>query len=191
MKAVEAIGKNGFNLRALKSRPTKETNWEYYFYAEGDGTIADKSGSMSSDMTTMQNIMSEFVQNMDFAIGDAAELIAFDSYIMYMCTYTKDPSLLQNGIFNMTASGDTALYDAIMAGITNASYQQGARCVIAFTDGEDNRSTYTPEEIVNSAVTKDVPVYIIEDMVGHKLGEFAPTRTFRGHAGSEKSSSSR
>ena len=30
------------------------------------------------------------------------------------------------------------------------------------------------------------PVYIIEDMVGHKLGEFAPTRTFRGHAGSEK-----
>ena len=44
MKAVEAIGKNGFNLRALKSRPTKETNWEYYFYAEGEGTIADKSG---------------------------------------------------------------------------------------------------------------------------------------------------
>ena len=44
MKAVEAIGKNGFNLRALKSRPTKEANWEYYFYAEGEGTIADKSG---------------------------------------------------------------------------------------------------------------------------------------------------
>jgi prephenate dehydratase len=44
MKAVEAIGKNGFNLRALKSRPTKEANWEYYFSAEGEGTIADKSG---------------------------------------------------------------------------------------------------------------------------------------------------
>jgi len=35
---------------------------------------------------------------------------------------------------------------------------------------------------------KHVPVYVTEDMVGHKLGEFAPTRTFRGHAG-EKSSS--
>jgi len=34
---------------------------------------------------------------------------------------------------------------------------------------------------------KHVPVYITEDMVGHKLGEFAPTRTYRGHAG-EKSS---
>ena len=32
---------------------------------------------------------------------------------------------------------------------------------------------------------KHVPVYITEDMVGHKLGEFAPTRTFKGHAGSK------
>ena len=34
---------------------------------------------------------------------------------------------------------------------------------------------------------KHVPVYVTEEMVGHKLGEFAPTRTFRGHRGSEKS----
>ena len=34
---------------------------------------------------------------------------------------------------------------------------------------------------------KHVPVYVTEDMVGHKLGEFAPTRTYRGHAGSKKS----
>ena len=34
---------------------------------------------------------------------------------------------------------------------------------------------------------KHVPVYVTEDMVGHKLGEFAPTRTFRGHVGSKTS----
>ena len=34
---------------------------------------------------------------------------------------------------------------------------------------------------------KHVPVYVTEEMDGHKLGEFAPTRTFRGHRGSEKS----
>jgi small subunit ribosomal protein S19 len=33
---------------------------------------------------------------------------------------------------------------------------------------------------------KFIPVYVPEHMVGHKLGEFAPTRTFRGHAGSRK-----
>ena len=36
---------------------------------------------------------------------------------------------------------------------------------------------------------KHVPVYIIEDMVGHRLGEFAPTRLFKGHAGSRTSNS--
>ena len=36
---------------------------------------------------------------------------------------------------------------------------------------------------------KHVPVYVTEDMVGHKFGEFAPTRTYRGHAGSRTSNS--
>ena len=38
---------------------------------------------------------------------------------------------------------------------------------------------------------KHVPVYVTEDMVGCKLGEFAPTRTFKGHAGNEKSTGKR
>ena len=36
---------------------------------------------------------------------------------------------------------------------------------------------------------KHIPVYVTEDMVGHKLGEFAPTRTYRGHAGGKTSKS--
>ena len=56
-------------------------------------------------------------------------------------------------------------------------------------------STIFPDMVGHTIAVHDgrkhVTVYIIEDMVGHKLGEFAPTRTFRGHAGSEKSSSSR
>ena len=35
---------------------------------------------------------------------------------------------------------------------------------------------------------KHVPVYITEEMIGHKLGEFAPTRTFKGHSGDKKTS---
>ena len=51
-------------------------------------------------------------------------------------------------------------------------------------------STIVPEMVGHTIAVHDgrkhVPVYITEDMVGHKLGEFAPTRTFRGHSGSEK-----
>jgi small subunit ribosomal protein S19 len=49
------------------------------------------------------------------------------------------------------------------------------------------RSTITPEMVGHTIAVHDgrkhVPVYVSESMVGHKLGEFAQTRTFRGHAG--------
>ncbi|MDQ0256010.1 small subunit ribosomal protein S19 [Evansella vedderi] len=52
------------------------------------------------------------------------------------------------------------------------------------------RSTIFPEFIGHTIAVYDgrkhVPVYISEDMVGHKLGEFAPTRTYKGHAADDK-----
>ena len=50
-------------------------------------------------------------------------------------------------------------------------------------------STIFPEFVGHTIAVHDgrkhVPVYVTEDMIGHKLGEFAPTRTFRGHQGSK------
>lgn len=52
-------------------------------------------------------------------------------------------------------------------------------------------STIFPEFVGHTFAVHDgrrhVPVYVTEDMVGHKLGEFAPTRTYKGHAGSRTS----
>ena len=52
-------------------------------------------------------------------------------------------------------------------------------------------STIFPEMVGHTIAVHDgrkfVPVYATEDMVGHKLGEFAPTRTFRGHSGARSS----
>ena len=52
-------------------------------------------------------------------------------------------------------------------------------------------STIFPEFVGHTIAVYDgrkhVPVYVTEDMVAHKLGEFAPTRTFKGHAGSKTS----
>jgi len=57
------------------------------------------------------------------------------------------------------------------------------------------RSTVIPEMVGHTIAVHDgrkhVPVYVTEAMVGHKLGEFAPTRTFRGHAGSREKAASR
>ncbi|MBO5955387.1 MAG: 30S ribosomal protein S19 [Clostridia bacterium] len=52
-------------------------------------------------------------------------------------------------------------------------------------------STIFPEMVGHTIAVYDgrkhVPVYVTEDMVGHKLGEFAPTRTYKGHAGAKTS----
>ena len=71
--------------------------------------------------------------------------------------------------------------------------------VQAITDGKtkksviktwSRRSTIIPEFVGQTFAVhngnKFIPVYVTEFMVGHKLGEFAPTRNFRGHAGSKK-----
>ncbi|MCX6258791.1 MAG: 30S ribosomal protein S19 [Bacteroidia bacterium] len=53
------------------------------------------------------------------------------------------------------------------------------------------RHSMIPPDFVGHTIAvhngnKFIPVYVTENMVGHKLGEFAPTRTFRGHAGNRK-----
>ena len=71
--------------------------------------------------------------------------------------------------------------------------------IVAMNDAKEKKvlktwsraSTIFPEFVGHTIAVHDgkkhVPVYVTEDMVGHKLGEFAPTRTFRGHSGSKTS----
>jgi small subunit ribosomal protein S19 len=65
-----------------------------------------------------------------------------------------------------------------------AAFESGEKKVIKTWS---RRSTVTPEFVGHTLAVhngnKFIPIYITENMVGHKLGEFAPTRTFRGHGG--------
>ena len=123
--------------------------------------IADKSGSMDVSMPQMQSVMHSFVNSLDYTHGDRAELIAFEDATMYMCSYTNNTQLLDNGINSMTAYGRTALYDAALEGVRNAAAQPGAKLVIVFTDGIDNASIHTADEVIYEANANDVPVYIV------------------------------
>ena len=75
--------------------------------------------------------------------------------------------------------------------------------ILAMNDAKEKKvlktwsraSTIYPEFVGHTIAVHDgkkhVPVYITEDMVGHKLGEFAPTRVFRGHSGSKTSNTAK
>ena len=124
--------------------------------------VADKSDSISYyDMDKIKKVMKEFCANLRFSMGDRAEVIAFDSVVQQMCTYTDKIEYLNNGIDNMSTDGMTAFYDAVYTGVRNASLQSGARCVIAFTDGKDNESYYSAYNVIDYANARQVPLYLI------------------------------
>lgn len=134
------------------------------------GLVADKSSSINyNDMDKIKNIMIEFVGKLQYEAGDKAEILAFDSIVQQMCNYTNNRNLLTNGINNMSPDGSTAFYDAVYNGVSHAALQGGARCVIAFTDGMDNESRHTADELVRYANDCQVPVYIIG--VGYEVEE--------------------
>ncbi len=77
--------------------------------------------------------------------------------------------------------------DSLLRKVLNARETQDRKVIKTWS----RRSTITPEFVgLTLAVhngKKFIPVYVTENMVGHKLGEFAPTRHFGGHAGDRKS----
>jgi small subunit ribosomal protein S19 len=77
--------------------------------------------------------------------------------------------------------------EGLMAKVHKARESQDRRVIKTWS----RRSTITPEFVgLTLAVhngKKFIPVYVTENMVGHKLGEFAPTRFFGGHAGDRRS----
>ena len=76
--------------------------------------------------------------------------------------------------------------DSLMAKVIEMNRRGDKRVIKTWS----RRSTVVPEMVGHTIAVHDgrkhVPVFVSEAMVGHKLGEFAPTRLFRGHAGSGK-----
>ena len=184
-ETIPGLGKNSFVIRErLQGGEYLSREVHSVLPLEGNAglnidLVADKSDSISAgDMGKIKNVMRQFVNSLHYEVGDRAEVLAFDSVVQQMCSYTDDPALLVNGINNMSTDGMTAFYDAIYDGVTHAALQGGARCVIAFTDGIDNRSRRSVDEVIDYAGAKQVPVYIVG--VGGSVEE----RTLRGIADS-------
>ena len=131
-------------------------------YGLNTSLAIDKSGSVKEeDMAKIKTVLSAFIDKLNFSVGDKAELITFTQDIFTSCPYTNDKNELKDAIMAIRRGGDTALYDAMHSGISHSSMQGGARCVIAFTDGKDNRSKYTDDDVINFSLKQQVPVYII------------------------------
>ena len=123
--------------------------------------LVDTSGSMEPVFPQMLSTLKGFIRSMDYSIGDSAEIISFDDTVMYMCSFTNNLDYLLTGVSNMSPNGMTSLYDALYTGVTRAAGRKGPNCVIAFTDGRDNNSAHTYNEVLRFAREKKIPIYLI------------------------------
>ena len=124
--------------------------------------VLDASSSMSGGkISQAKNAAGSLLDYMSLDTGDRVEIISFDSYVYLQQDFTSRKELLVSAVNGITTDGRTALYDAIYAGVYQTYFENGAKCVIAFTDGEENASSYSFNDVVTLAKNTGIPVYII------------------------------
>lgn len=124
--------------------------------------VMDVSGSMSGEpLNKVKNVMGSFIDSVQFDSGDLVELTTFSSGVNINCEFTKEKSTLKNRINGFSASGLTSLYDALYLAVNRVAAKTGAKCVIAFTDGLDNNSKCSINDVINQAQKYKIPIFLI------------------------------
>lgn len=123
--------------------------------------VADVSGSMYEQIGIVKDAMSQFVNCMQYSVGDRCALITFDNIVNLKKDFTGNAQELVNVIQNLYVGNCTALYDALYVAVCKAAEEDGAKCVIAFTDGYDNVSAKTESDVISVAKMYGIPVYLI------------------------------
>ena len=107
------------------------------------------------------NVMSNFLNTVQFNVGDKVKLTEFNSYIDKTGVFTSDKNALNQKIFSYFASGQTKLYDTLIYAVQDVSGIPGAKCVLAFTDGDDVGSYNSVYDVINVVSAYKIPVYIV------------------------------
>jgi len=133
--------------------------------------VIDKSGSMNSynRMAQAQNAASYFLNYISSYNNSYVELTFFDSYVYVPYRFTNNFNDLIDSVYGQRPNGSTALYDAIYSALLETNKQRGAKCVIVFTDGEENASSYSFNDVVSLSQSTGIPVYVIG--VGNEINE--------------------
>ncbi len=166
---VDSLGQTDFTVQEIStSGEVIDVTLNEVYKVLNEDTISvnlvlDASGSMDSwsKMEQAKSAANTLVSQMELSHGDQVEIISFDDYVYLQQDFTRDQALLEAAINNITPRGSTALYDALYAGLYQTYYESGVKCVIGFTDGMENCSSYTFDDVVAMAQNTSIPVFII------------------------------
>lgn len=124
--------------------------------------VMDASGSMSGyKINTAKAVALNFLNSVQFNSGDLVELITFNNIVSIGQVFTNERNSIERALLELDANNETAFYDALNAALVETSEKNGPKCIIAFTDGLDNKSMLNSEYVIDLAKKLGIPIYII------------------------------
>ncbi|MGD0613216.1 MAG: VWA domain-containing protein [Anaerolineales bacterium] len=123
--------------------------------------VIDTSGSMryADKLTGAKTAAEAYVDQM--RPEDQAGLLSFDTQVTYRQSLTADPNALKKAISGLTTGGDTALFDALMQAVQILQNIPGRKAIILMTDGMDNRSKYTEDNVIQAVGANSLSISTI------------------------------
>src|SRR6266568_3278665 len=121
--------------------------------------LFDTSNYMYRGFVFAQDAIADFVRSLE-----SADKVAFYSYsrdLYRAAALTSDRSLVLRGVRATVAGDDAALYDALLMSLKDAAKLSGRKVVVVFSNGPDNASVVSPEDVRELAQSEGIPIYMI------------------------------
>ncbi len=93
--------------------------------------------------------------------NDRALIVGFSSKVDLVTNLTNDKQLLSTHMNRLEEDGGTAFYDAINTGLDSLIEKKGINVIVALTDGDDNSSSNSAQDIIKKAKESEIPIYIV------------------------------
>lgn len=130
--------------------------------------LFDTSNRMYHWFPYVYDSISEFVRKLNPA--DAIAIYTFSRNLSRVAPLTNDHTMARAGLTNAMAGDDTALFNALLLTLRDAEKVTGRRAVVVFSNGPDNVSMVTPDDVGRVAENEGIPVYIVSTIAPDREG---------------------
>jgi VWFA-related protein len=125
--------------------------------------LFDTSDRMYRSLPYVCDAIADFLRRLDPA--DAIAIYTFSRNLSRAAPLSKDRAIVRGALAqNISAGDDTALFNCLLLTLRDAAKVRGRKAVVVFSNGPDNRSMLSPEDVGTVAVDEGIPVYVVSTL---------------------------
>jgi VWFA-related protein len=128
--------------------------------------LFDTTSSMEATLPSLKAAALRMLD--DLRPDDSVAVYGFNDRVAELQPFTTDKTAAKHAVLRAHAGGSTALYDALLRVNHDFAARAGKKVIVVFTDGDDNSSMLTSDDVIQSAKKRGVPIYTIAE--GEALG---------------------